>query len=324
MSEQMTQPQVAIIILNWNNPDDTLACLRSVAALDYPADRLKIIVVDNDSTDDSVAIIRDSFPNVEILETGENLGYAGGNNAGIHRALAMGADLVCILNNDITVEPDFLDSLLEAMQSQPDVSIVTPLVAEQAENGGRVWALGASVNWRTAQVTRRYAGESIQTWHQQAPFEVDVASGAAMLVKRDVFGQAGLIDESFFLYFEETDWCLRIRKAGFRILAVPSSVVWHRVSATLGTTSPLVDYYMLRNHLRFIACHWHQPNRCYLQARVTLRNLLTVAAYTAKPHGGRRIPNRNARLLALRDALLGRWGKMGVDVAAMCKSRYRE
>jgi hypothetical protein len=95
-------------------------------------------------------------------------------------------------------------------------------------------------------------------------------------------------------------------------------VVLHKVSAALGKTSPVIDYYMLRNHLRFVARHWSGLARWRLQVGIVLRNLATIAAYTAKPRSGARIPNRNARLLALRDALLGRWGRMGLDVEAFC------
>lgn len=296
-----------------------MACVHSLLRAGFH-DRIVLLVIDNGSSDDSMDRIRSECPGVELLETGANLGYAGGNNVGIRHALAAGADYVCILNNDVVVEQGFLAPLLAALEAQPDVGIVTPLVAEQAEEGGHVWALGSAVNMRTAAVTRQHAGESVHTWRQQAPFDVGIASGAAMLVKREVFERVGLMDESFFLYFEEVDWSLKVRQASYRILAVPSSVVWHEVSATLGTTSPVIDYYMLRNHLRLISRHWLGPRRSYLKLQVILRNLLAVAAFTVKPQGGQRIPNRNARLLAMRDALLGRWGKMGPDVANACST----
>lgn len=313
---QASHQLVAIVILTWNNPDDTLDCLRTVTALDCSA--LTTIVVDNGSTDDSVARIRAAHPAVELIETGENLGYAGGNNVGIRHALDAGADAICILNNDVTIEPDFLAPLLAALRERPDVGIVTPLVAQQTDDDRCVWALGSAVNWRTAAVTRNHAGEPVEQWRDRPPIEVDIASGAAMLVRREVLQQAGLMDERFFLYFEEVDWSLAVRKAGYRILAVPASLVWHEVSATLGATSPVIDYYMLRNHLRLIGRHWQGLRRGCLWSRLVLRNLLAIAAYTVKSHNGQRIPNRNARLFALRDAMLGRWGKMGVDVERVC------
>lgn len=308
----------SLIVLNWNQAEQTKACLQALTAARNQADSVSLVAVDNGSTDNSVSLIRQYYPEVRMLETGANLGYAGGNNVGIHYALAHGADVIGILNNDVTVEPGFLDPLLAALGSLPDVGVVTPLVAERDDRGDGVWALGSSVDWGTAAVRRNHAGEPVAPWRKQPPFEVNVASGAAMLVRREVFERAGLLDEAFFLYYEEVDWCMAVRQVGYRILAVPSSVIWHKVSASLGTTSPVIDYYMLRNHLRLINRHWTGPQRVYLWVRVVLRNLLAIAAFTAKPHGGGRIPNRNARLLALRDAMLGRFGKMGPDVVKSC------
>lgn len=307
--------EVAIIVLNWNNAPDTIECLRSLAQLDHPAYR--VVVVDNGSTDDSVQAIHQQYPGMMILETQQNLGYAGGNNVGIRYALAQGAKCICILNNDVKVTPDFLTTLLVALDESGEVGIVTSLITEMDEPQ-KVWALGQAVDWKTGIVRRIHAGEAMPSLQACAPIKVDIASGAVMLVKREVLERVGLLDETFYLYYEEADWCLRVRGAGYRILAVPSSVVWHQVSATLGQTSPVIDYYMLRNHLRFIARHWSGTTRWRLLGRTVVRNLVTIAAYTAKPHGGQRLPHRNARLLALRDAVLGRWGQMGPDVAAVC------
>jgi len=306
---------VAIIVLNWNNAPDTIECLRSLAQLDYPTYR--VVVVDNGSTDDSVRAIHQQYPGVMILETQQNLGYAGGNNAGIRYALAQGAKYICILNNDVKVAPDFLTPLLAAFDEDAEVGVVTPLVAEMDEPE-KVWALGQEIDWKTGMVTRIHSGEAMPSPQARVLIEVDIASGTVMLVKREVLERVGLLDETFYLYYEEVDWCLRVRRTGYRILAVPSSVVWHKVSATLGPTSPVIDYYMLRNHLHFIARHWSGAARLCLLGRTVLRNLLTIAAYTVKSHDDQRLPHRNARLLALRDAVLGRWGQMGPDVATMC------
>jgi GT2 family glycosyltransferase len=310
-------PRIVIIVLNWNNAPATISCLDSLRRITYPAS--ETLVVDNGSIDDSVALIRASFHDITVLETGANLGYAGGNNVGIRCALESGADYVCIVNNDVMATPGFLDLMVEALQKDPNAGVATPLLAEQADGVARVWALGSFVNRYTASVSRQYAEEKLDSWREKEPFEVEITSGAAMLVRAEVFERAGLMDEDFFLYFEETDWSLRVRQAGYRILAVPSSVVWHEVSATLGAASPIIDYYMLRNHLRFIGRHWSAPGRQLLWSCVFLRNLLAVVAFTAKSQRGRRLANRNARLLAMRDALHGRWGEMGPDVLAACQ-----
>jgi hypothetical protein len=312
-------PELVIVVLAWNQRDLTLECLASLAVLDLPAGRHQIVVVDNGSSDGTARAVREGYPAVTVLETGENLGYAGGNNVGIRYALDRGADYVCVLNNDVTVAPDFCAPLLTALRGRVGAGVVTPLIADLAQPE-RVWALGSTVDWSKGLVQRLHVGESVTAWRAAEPFEVDVAAGAAMLVRRDVFERVGLLDEAFYLYFEETDWCLRARRSGYRILAVPSSVVWHRVSATLGQTSPVIDYYMLRNHLHFIARHWSGVPRLQLLGRTIGRNLVTIAAYTLKPQHGQRLPHRNARLLALRDAALGRWGMMGPDVAAVCQS----
>jgi GT2 family glycosyltransferase len=306
--------ETCILVLNWNNAPDTLECLKSLEHLNCPAD---VVVVDNGSTDDSVVLIQQQFPNRALLETRENLGYAGGNNFGIQYALDHGAKYVCILNNDVIVDPDCFAPLAIALEQDAQVGVVTPLVAEMNEPD-KVWALGQEVNWQTSLVTRIHAGESAPMLRSHPPIEVDAASGTVMMIKREVFEHVGLLDESFYLYHEETDWCLRARQAGYKILAVPASLAWHAVSGTLGQTSPVVDYYMLRNHLRLIARHWTGTARLRILASTVLENLRIIAAYTAKPWGGKRLPHRNARVLALRDALLGRWGKMGTDVVAVC------
>ena len=303
---------VATIVLNWNNAADTAECLRSLEQCDA---QQTVIVVDNGSTDGSGPTIRQQFPDITVLETGRNLGYAGGNNVGIRHALKEGADYLCILNNDVTVAADFLLPLVQILDEQSDAGIATPLVLEMA-NARRVWALGLAIEPRTGTVERRHANEHISDLHVTQPVEVDIASGTAMLVRREVYEDVGFMDEAYYLYFEEAHWCKQVRQAGYRILAAPSSMVWHKVSGTLGQASPLTDYYMLRNQLRFIALNWRGMQRSYLLGRTVLRNLLATAAFTVKSHNGRRLPNRNARLLALRDAARGRWGEIDTDVAA--------
>lgn len=298
---------ISVVVLNWNNAPDTLACLESLSQVTYP--HVEIVVVDNGSDDGSATAIRQRFPSSLVLETGANLGYAGGNNVGIRHALGRRTDLICVLNNDVLAAPDFLEPLVQASVGSPGSAVCTPMICEVAQPD-RIWTLGATVDRRTGSPIRLHAGEASTEWAHAAPYEVDFAPGTAMLVPRQVFEAVGLMDEEFFLYFEEMDWGLKARRAGCRILAVPSAVIWHKVSATLGQTSPVVDYYMLRNHLRFVARHWFGLARWRLTGRIVARNLATIAAYTVRSHGGQRLPNRDARLRALRDAALGQWGKM--------------
>ena len=308
-------PSVAIVVLAWNQCRLTLECLESLSAVRYPAEQLEIIVVDNGSADNTVEELGKHYPSVTLIANKKNLGYAGGNNVGIRYALTREVQYICVLNNDVVVDPEFLLAVVSTMEENQEVGVCTPLVAEM-RNPEIVWALGSGVDWKTGAVHRLHAGDNVSKHRFTPPFSVDIASGAAMCIRREVFERVGCLDEAFYLYYEESDWCLRAKASGYRILAVPVALVWHKVFGTVGETSPLIDYYMLRNHLRFIARNWSGIARVRLLALVTLRNLITISAYTLKSHQGHRIPYRNARLFALRDATLGRWGRANSPATA--------
>ncbi|MBN1483916.1 MAG: glycosyltransferase family 2 protein [Chloroflexia bacterium] len=310
------QPLVAMIVLTWNQRDLTLDCLASLDEMNYPTDRLQVIVVDNGSTDGTARGIRERYPQVKVLENGENLGFAEGNNVGIRSAIQQGVDYVMLLNNDTVVDANMLNYLIEAGEMFPSAGIVAPKIYYY-DDPKRIWCAGASIDWRTGRITRLQADE-LDTPDAVEPDRVDFASGCAICVKREVIEQTGLLDARFFIYYEETDWCVRANRSGWETLYVPKAHLWHKVSAAMGKTSPATDYYMNRNTLLFLAKNQSSWQRAASLLRVGGRNLLTILAYTLKPHQGQRIPNRNVRILALRDALLGRWGKMGVDVASIC------
>lgn len=309
-------PLAAIIVLTWNQRQLTLDCLASLAQLTYPAERLLLIVVDNGSADGTAQAIREHYPDVVVLENGDNLGFAEGNNVGIRYAMEHSADYVMLLNNDTVVDPDMLSGLIAVGEATPSVGIVTPKIYYYDEPE-RIWCAGASIDWHTGG-SRRLQAEQIDAKQETEPYIVDFASGCAICLKRAVIEKIGVLDVRFFIYYEETDWCVRANKAGWPTLYVPTAYLWHKVSAAMGTTSPATDYYMNRNVLLFLAKHQGGWRRAITLLRVGGRNFLTILAYTLKSHSGKRIPNRNARLLALRDALSGRCGKMGRDVAAIC------
>lgn len=264
----MNQPLVAIIVLNWRKPAETLACLQSLARCTYP--NAQVVVVDNGSGDDSVALIRRGFPQVPILETGANLGYAGGNNVGVRYALEQGADAVLILNNDIVVAPGFLEPLLAVALPPAEPVIATAAVCEMARPD-ILWALGADIDWRDGSPVRLHSEEPYAGWQGVPPLRVGYAAGSAMLAPRCVWETVGLIEETFFLYYEEADWCMQAQRAGFHILAVPDSVVWHEVAAQQGRGSPTVTYYMTRNALWFLRRNLSMHQRRGAMLRVALR-----------------------------------------------------
>jgi GT2 family glycosyltransferase len=152
--------------------------------------------------------------------------------------------------------------------------------------------------------------------HPAVPYEVDYVTGCALCVKREVIDRIGPIDPRFFAYYEETDWCYRARAQGYKIMVVPGSRIWHKVSATNGVDTPLTDYYMIRNSFLFLAKNLSGRTRVEALLRVGFRNIRTITSYTLKKRHRGRVLNRNAKALAMRDAILSRWGKMGMDVAS--------
>jgi GT2 family glycosyltransferase len=294
-------PLVAVVILNWRKPAETLACLRSLEQCTYPS--IEVIVVDNGSGDDSVALIRQDYPNLQILKTGANLGYAGGNNVGIRHALEHGAEAVLVLNNDIVVAPDFLEPLVDAANRPAGPAIVTAAVCEMARQGV-VWAMGADINWRDGSPVRLHCGEPYASWRGASPHQVGYAAGSAMLAPRRVWEVAGLIDEAYFLYYEDADWCMQARRAGFDVLGVPGSVVWHDVEAEQGRRSPAVTYYMTRNALRFLERNLPAGQQGAPLLRAVLQAHWHVLGDLKNGQGAR----ARARLQGVRDYALRRFG----------------
>lgn len=296
-------PTVAIIILNWNNPTDTLACLRSVAALDYPAERLQVIVVDNGSTDDSAARIRTAYPDVTLIETGANLGYAGGNNVGIRHALAHGAEYIWLLNDDIIVAPDSLSQLIEVARQTSDAAFLGPKVYIK-EDPGRILSVGGPLvgGWQPI-----HCGLGEMDIGQYANvLDVDYLSGCALFANAKVIETIGLLDEDFFAYHEDTEWCFRAKRTGWRVLSVPCARVWHPDTRRRDETSGLVTYYITRNHLLFLKKH-HLGWQSVLKSLA--RCVVWIANWSINPKWKHFKGKRNALCWALLDFARGKTGR---------------
>lgn len=308
--------RVAVIILTWNQRDVTLECLSSLSQQHYqPAD---IIVVDNGSVDETVERVRVAFPDVTVLETHDNLGFAGGNNTGLQYALAGDCEYVLLLNNDTVVDPDMIPEIIRVMEADRTIGAAGPKILYY-DHPSTIWSAGNRVNWRTGECSRLQA-EMSDDLTDSALRDVDYITGCAICVRRDVIDHIGLLDERFFIYFEETDWCIRARHDGWRIVYVPSARIWHKVSAAMGATSPSTDYYMTRNCLLFLSKNLRGIRRFASLALSIARTLKIVTAFSVKNRTPERLRSRTIRLLGLRDAFLGRWGKMGSDVERACTS----
>ena len=307
-----SSPHVVIIVLSWNNSEDTLECLTSLAGLDYPA--CKVVVVDNGSTDGSVTVIRDHFPSVTLLENAENLGYAGGNNVGLRCALAQGADYVLLLNNDTEVAPDFLHHLVEATEADPTVGIAGPTIYYH-ERSDRIWSAGGAIDWQRGKTWMVGLNETEVGQFGVAPHEVDFVTGCALLAKQAVVEEVGLLDERFFAYYEETEWCVRAQRAGFKIVHVPRAKVWHKIPLDARDDSPFAHYYMTRNRLLFLkatGAGW----QAWFHTLIA-EYLRTLISWSVKSRWQHKRPQRTAMLRAIVDAGFGLWGKRFTAVQMM-------
>jgi len=244
-------PHCCILILNWNGWEDTAECLRSVHALDYP--NHGILVVDNGSTDESETNLRRQFPGLEILQTGENLGFAGGNNVGIRHALSRGAQAVWLLNNDTVVEPKALSALVHVLESDRRIGIVGSKICYFAEPK-KIWFAGGFWRKGSGLPTHRGVNEIDHGQYDQV-CEVDYATGCSLLIRSEVILQIGPLCEDYFLYWEELDWNIRAARRGWKIVYTPSSLLWHRCSASFKGDSYLTHYYLIRNCLLFYRRH---------------------------------------------------------------------
>ncbi|HEY2967154.1 MAG TPA: glycosyltransferase family 2 protein [Casimicrobiaceae bacterium] len=242
------RPSVWIVVLSWNGQTDTLACLESLQQLHY-AER-RVVVVDNGSTDGSVDALRsaESRLAIEIIEAGRNLGYAGGNNLGIRYALDRGADFILILNNDTTVDAMLLDELVGAAERHPEAGCFGPWIFYMDEPE-RLWFTRSEWDSTVSAFTAPGKGRIASELPDETT-NTKYVCGAALFFRADVARDIGLLDERFFLVYEDSDWGFRARRAGFECLMVPAARVWHKIGTSFGSeASPLRAYFSSRNKL---------------------------------------------------------------------------
>lgn len=246
-------PSVAVIVLNWNGTEDTLECLASLDRLTYP--RVEIVVVDNGSRPSPRATIAAAFPRVTYLETGINLGYAGGNNVGIRYALDSGHDYVFVLNNDTIVEADVLDRAIGVAERDESIGVLGVKIIAW-DDPGRVWVAYGEVTYRQGLVRLiGYYGLDDGRFDQQR--DVEWVPGTAMLLRRSALQRVGLFDEEFFAYHEDVDWCTLARKHGFRVVFSPEPRIYHkghRSSGGKGYVTPR-QYLAGRNMVLYVRKH---------------------------------------------------------------------
>jgi GT2 family glycosyltransferase len=326
-------PSVAVVLLNWNGCHDTLDCLESLRQVDYP--RFEVVIVDNASTDGSCARFvawaaaagialeqpaqvgippangsRPPVPyggpglrRIFLLSHSENTGFCAGNNLGLAHAMAAAADYALVLNNDTTVDPDFLWPLVEAAQVEPRAGLIGPVICYHGQPE-TIWYAGGEFD-RWLETRRLGDREPVSSQSGGEPFTTQWISGCATFIPRTTYLHYGGYHEDFFIWSEEWDYSLRVSAGGSRLLVVPNSRVYHKVGRSLGDLKPLSYYYGTRNRLLLKRMHLGPGRRL---AALVVFLLIRVPRYAQFTFTGR-MDLVSSGLAAIRDYLLQRTGK---------------
>lgn len=290
--------KLAVVILNWNEAEDTASCLRSVRAWNSNP---SVWVVDNGSRPPGIDSVRRDFPDVNVIQSHVNRGFAGGCNLGIKGALKAGAEAVLLLNNDASIERSSVESMVATLESDPAIGIVGPMVRHEGSHltiGGR-------------DIARHWITHVTLPEPPPALIDVDYVPGTIALVRRHVFESVGLLDEDYFFGGEMADLCHRARDDGFRSVTDPRATGTHDLGRSSHERPVLHSYYIIRN--RFLFARKHYPGRRrWFYTRWSARGLFTALIALA------RRDRKRARALTLGvvDGLRGRFGGQNERVDA--------
>lgn len=255
---------VAVVILNWNGKEDTLNCLQS---LEYQKGvEITTIVVDNGSTDDSASVFRGRYPTAVIIETGANLGYAAGNNVGLAHALKQGFEYILVLNNDTILDSDCIAQLVAELQTTQNAAAVSPKMF-YLDPPDMVYFAGGIV--RSDGYTNHIGVDEPDDPEFREPCDTAWLTGCAIMFRSSALDEIGLFEPRFFLLYEDVDWSMRAIAKEHTLRIVPTAVLWHKVSASFGTTwSPFYLYYYTRNTYLWIERNFppHQWPKLYYRA----------------------------------------------------------
>ncbi|HOO78967.1 MAG TPA: glycosyltransferase family 2 protein [Lachnospiraceae bacterium] len=266
-------PLVYLLILNYQGLEDTLHCIESIRNIKY--DNYRILVLDNASKDGSVEAIKERYPNLEVLEMENNLGYAAANNIGIENAIQAHADYIGLLNNDLLVDENFLTVLIQSMEKDKTIGVTGPVICDFLSD--TIQSAGTMINMNTSVTSCIHEREDYQTISKDA-ISCDYVCGACLLLRADLIEKVGYLPECYFLFFEEAEWCRRVSIQNYRIICLPEARVWHKESASVGSCSPQKMYYLDRNRVLFEkrnASRWQYFRfNLYNTLKVVYRSLL--------------------------------------------------
>lgn len=248
--------KVFIILLNYKGVEDTLECVKSLDNIEY--NNYEIVIVDNNSPDNSFDILNEKLgPKHHIISSGKNGGFAYGNNVGINFAMDNGADYVLLINNDTTVEKDFLKELVKSLELDEFYGIATGLILNYYDKS-KVWFAGGEINWDRFYGYHLNENDNVNNISLNER-KITFATGCLMLIKREVIDKVGCLPEEYFMYYEDVDYCAKIQEEGYNIIYNPKSVIYHKISAASGEAeSPFSIKWNTKNRIRFMQKYKHR------------------------------------------------------------------
>jgi GT2 family glycosyltransferase len=248
----LDDPSVHAVVVNWNGAEVLRPCLRTLFDSRYP--RLSVLVVDNASTDGSQELVRSEFPEARLIANAENEGFAAGANAGIERVIADGGDYVLLMNNDTEIDPDAVARLVAAAQGNSQAAFVGPLIYYH-DRPDIVWSAGGRVSYWSGDI-RHLGIRARDTGQFEGVRRVDYVTGCAVLVATRALQDIGYMDTGYFMYNEDTDWCVRATERGYAVLLAPGAKVWHKVSMSSGGgLTAFKIYHRFLSTFRFFSRH---------------------------------------------------------------------
>lgn len=249
----MNNPRVSIIILNWNGLTDTIECIRSIKKADY--NNFEIIVVDNASKNNEAGELKSIFGDyINIIKNEKNLGFTGGNNTAFEKVIKDNrSKYVLLLNNDTVVDKNFLGELIEVGENDEKIGMMGSKIMYY-DRPKIIWSAGGSVS-RIFKKVKNIGINKEDGSNYSVSREFEYLSGCSLLIRSDLIKKIGGFDDIFFTYFDETDLCFRAREKGYKLLFVPKSIIFHKVSKSTGVRSDFTIYYLARNRIIFLRKH---------------------------------------------------------------------
>ena len=257
---------VAIIILNWNKSQLTIETVNSVLKIVHRDFKYKIFILDNGSTDNSFELLTRKYcdrSSVTLLKTNQNLGFGSGNNYAVTQAKSINPDYYLLLNNDVIVDPNFLEQLINYSTSHQKYQLISPKIYfapgfefhkdryQKKDLGKVIWFAGGKMDWKNINGYHRGVDQIDHGQFAKVFTHNDFLSGCCLLINATVIDHLGLFDDKYYMYLEDADFCQKAIKNGYRLAVVPNSVVWHLNAGSSGVGGLLQDYFLSRNRLLF-------------------------------------------------------------------------